>query len=841
MNRTIALTLAMLIVVLASNLTKPVQAQQNRSAIAARVGLTVEQLDRLEAIHGLGDRALAQIPPERVPMLLLDLQYPDLARRRAAFRLLQEVNESGQIPATALSNAFRQLDALRARVLRRGVAGIPVGTAVNRQTMVPHAKITAGAAAVPPTAGLNPDQSGWTWLGPGNIGGRTRALIVDPHQPSSIWAASVGGGVWHSTDAGASFAPVDDRMANLVVSSLVMDPTDSKKLCAGTGEGYYNGDALLGAGIFCTSDAAHWTVLSSTANPSFQYVNRLAVDSKGQVLVAATRAGLFRSATASRTVWTSVLSTEMAGVAFHPSDPQRAVASGLRNGTAYYSTDGGATWRPSTHPGVWQGRVELTYALHDPTTVYASVNNGVGEVWRSTDGGQTYERRNGQSADGQAISFLGAQGWYGNVIWAGDPTNSDFVIVGGIDLWKSTDGGNTFVDISSWWDDNSAHADQHVIVAHPGYDGTSNRTVYFGNDGGLFRADDVTTVGNDPQPPRKAGWARLDHDYGVTQFYGAAGSAATGTILGGTQDNGTVVFNKTSGPQQWTSMFGGDGGWAALDLTDEQRMYGEYVYLNVHRSVDGGHTAEFISGQYWDAVAQRWTWKPFPFSIPDAQSQAALFIAPFVLDPRDPNRLLAGGLDLWVTTDLQTPNTDTNGPRWRSIKSSVGSPISTIAISPADSKVVWVGHVNGDVYRSDNATDVSPTWKKLDDAGSIHLPRRYVTRIAIDPTKANIAFVTFGGFGGDNIWKTLDGGVSWSDVNHGLPQVPIRAVTVHPSHPGYIYIGSDLGVFASDDGGTTWSPTNEGPTSCSVEDLIWLGQTLVAVTHGRGLFAIPLM
>ena len=170
------------------------------------------------------------------------------------------------------------------------------------------------------------------------------------------------------------------------------------------------------------------------------------------------------------------------------------------------------------------------------------------------------------------------------------------MIVGGIDLWRSTDGGDTLKDISTWWDRRSAHADQHFIVADPRFNGKTNKRVYFGNDGGVFRANDVRTVGNNATRPRIKGWKELVNSYGVTQFYAGAGNVDSGAIIGGAQDNGTLRFTSDGGSEAWTEMFGGDGGWCAADPTDPDIFYGEYVFLAIHRSTDGGESAEFIIG-----------------------------------------------------------------------------------------------------------------------------------------------------------------------------------------------------------------------------------------------------
>jgi hypothetical protein len=447
---------------------------------------------------------------------------------------------------------------------------------------------------------------------------------------------------------------------------------------------------------------------------------------------------------------------------------------------------------------------------------------------------------------GAAAPYLGDQGWYGNVIWAGDPTDEDLVVVGGINLWRSTDGGNEITEISTWWAPDSVHADHHAIVSHPSYDGVGNRTVFFGNDGGMFTAVDLASVGNEAQPPYVSGWSELVNNYGVTQFFSGAGHTTSGKIIGGAQDNGTLCFDPALGAEQWKVIFGGDGGWCASDPTDPKIFYGEYVFLNIHRNTDGGTTDDvdgnrYISGQFWNPAISDWGWKPVPFRIPDAMTSQALFIAPFVLDPNQPNRLLAGGLSLWRTNDAKTPNTFSAGPSWHSIKPSAGAPISAIAVASGNSDLIWVGHRNGMVFRTTNGTATAPTWQRVGATAPSPLrPQRYCTCITIHPADPETVYVAFGGYEPDNLWMTRDGGATWTNPAAPLPAAPIRAIAVHPRRTDFGYIGTEVGVFASEDAGVSWSPTNDGPTNCSVDDLFWMDETLVCATHGRGMFRIDL-
>jgi hypothetical protein len=178
----------------------------------------------------------------------------------------------------------------------------------------------------------------------------------------------------------------------------------------------------------------------------------------------------------------------------------------------------------------------------------------------------------------------------------------NLLIVGGIDLWRSTDAGNTLRRISTWWSDQSAHADHHAIVADPGYDGVNNRRVYFCNDGGISKTENVTTVGNNAVEPYTNGWVRLNNGYGVTQFYYGDGHIGSNTIMGGTQDNGTLRYTPSQGANAWNAVWGGDGGDIASDPSDPAVWYGEYVYLQIFRDTTGGSASnypdDYICGRY---------------------------------------------------------------------------------------------------------------------------------------------------------------------------------------------------------------------------------------------------
>jgi photosystem II stability/assembly factor-like uncharacterized protein len=809
--------------------------------LAQARNISVEQVRSLRRSRGTTNETLEALPDAVLRQSLHRLAYPDRPALRTEFRSRQALGDGGtEPPQRAVETAVTELYVAAVTDPPAQTAGVPTGPA-------------AVAPPAPGEAGLT--VAAWQWLGPGNIGGRIRGIVIDPGDPGRMWAASVGGGVWHTQDGGATWAAVDDFLGNLACACIAMNPADPLTIYAGTGEGFRNVDAIQGNGIFATTDGVTWAALPATQVPDFTFVNRIAVTASGVVL-AATSSGLFRSDDPARATWTRVLSGLIADVKFDPRDNGRAVAGAVQAGAAWFTTDGGLTWTAASHGSAWQGRVELAYAARNPDIVYASVQMTSGAIWRSEDGGASYQPRATLTVRGATpAAYLGTQGWYSNAIWAGDPTDENLVIAGGIDLWRSTDGGNSLAEISTWWaHPPSPHADQHAIVAHPSYNGTSNRTMFFGSDGGIWAAPDIQAVGREATAPYVAGWEGLDNSFGVTQFYAGAGHASSGKLIGGAQDNGTLCFDPQQGPQKWTTIFGGDGGWCAADPTDPDIFYGEYVFLAIHRNTDGGASegnSDYIDGQTWNQAKGAWEWKPAPHRIPDAmpgpsgQNPKALFIAPFVLDPNQPERILAGGMSLWRTDDAKTPNTPASGPSWQSIKNPIvtsGDPrnfgISALAVATGDSDTVWVGHANGSLFLTSNGTAGSPTWQPV--AAAPFPPQRYCTRITIDATQKDVVYVAFGGYMRGNLWVTRNGGGTWSDLSATLPTAPVRAVTMHPRHAGFVYAGTEVGLFASEDSGATWSPTNQGPTNCSVDDLFWMGETLVSVTHGRGMYRIDL-
>ena len=664
----------------------------------------------------------------------------------------------------------------------------------------------------------------WKWLGPGNVGGRVRAIVIHPTSPNTMWCGSAGGGIWKTTNGGSSWFPLDGFAPYMAVSCMVMDPKNPNKIFAGTGEGGFfdtlqgssNLAVPMGGGIYVTTTGGTtWSRLSSTSGTDWQAVSRIAIDpNNSSVLLAGTMTGIFRS-TNGGTSWTKTSSAKTLDIDFHPSDSKLAV-SGSRDGYAMYSTNGGASWSRASGIGSSQ-RIEIAYARSSPSRVYATVSNsGRISLYASNNGGRNFSRT--------TSSQISTHSRYTGALWV-DPTDPNHLYFGGVFIYKSTNGGASFfrAGTSSQNVGASMYYDQHVIVSHPQYNGSTNQTIFNGDDGGVHTAPNAKST--------RPSWRELNNNLGINQFYGAA-MAPNGNVVGGLQDQGSLLY--TGNTEGWRKVLFGDGSLCAWDPQNPNICYAQIYWIRIYRSTNGGFSFRAIGTRS------------------NIRDRGSNFIPPIVLDPNNANTLLFAGASLWRNASART------GTSWTEIKRALSCPnsgrndgddpahfakdppcnISTMAVAKGNSDVIWVGHNHGDIYMTTNGRSSSPTWRKVDSRA---MPERWVGRIAIDERDPKRVYVGFMGYHGDNVWRTEDGGTTWVRItgtgSGALPSAPVTSLALHRDIPGVLYAGTDIGVFWTTDDGRSWQTGGKATTTSGVEELVWKdNDTLMIVTHGRGIY-----
>ena len=681
-----------------------------------------------------------------------------------------------------------------------------------------------------------PEPPPWEPIGPKNVGGRTIALAVNPLDPDVIYAGSASGGVWRSDTGGEgekAWRYVETGFPVLGVNAIVIDPADTAKVYIGTGEVYGKATSIGGLNIRTTRGSYGIGILKSNdggrtwvKSLDWSYDQRrgvLALDihpNDSSILFAGTSEGVYRSRD-SGTTWELVLNVPMAvDIAINPVNGDTLFASCGNLGTPgdsgiYRSVDGGDTWTELDGglPASWTGKTMLDIYAASPNVVYADVADmfeGIG-LFRSLDSGDTWELLTENYPGYPDIATY--QGWFSHYV-AVHPADSMRVVVAGVNLFKSTDGGRTFqrktlggkyrgvVPIGGpEGPPDYSHVDHHAFARHP----TDPNTLFLGNDGGVFETNNFGDT-----------FAGRNGSYQTTQFYAGFSSSPVDPdiALGGLQDNNLVIYR---GGPAWQRSLWGDGAMTVMNPLNPRILLASTQYCRIYRSTDGGETWKRVNSEMYDGLR-------------------VAFVAPFVQAPSDRSRMYAGRTRVFRSDDwgdnwgLPSPQGELDG-----------NPLLSISVSPIDPDVVWAATVpevaRAGVYHSMNG---GRRWRNVTN----NLPDRYPVDVVAAYHDRDVAYIVFSGFGTSHLFRTTDGGQSWEDLGAGLPDIPTSAFALDPFNSNYLYVGNDFGVWFSPDGGGTWEPFTTGmPTAALVMDLSVspANGRLRAVTHGLGVWERPLV
>jgi trimeric autotransporter adhesin len=684
-----------------------------------------------------------------------------------------------------------------------------------------------------PVAGIN-----WVERGPNNIGGRTRAIAFDLNGSPTykkVWAGGVGGGLWTTNDitvASPIWTNVNDLFNNLAITSFAQSASNTADLYFGTGEGWFNADAIRGQGIWSSSNGGTtWNQLAATNNSNFYYVQKLVVDATGNVY-ACTKTGLQKS-TNKGVSWTQVLGTtatnvlpgSIAAISNDAADIEIAANGDLycslgifSLGAVYRSTNNGTSWTNIT-PAPLARRIELATAPSNANVVYAllhsNASNNCSDIQQYDAGTNTWTARTVPLIvdQGSNSNFTRGQAWY-DLIAAVDPNNANSLYIGGVDALRSDNNGAAWTQMSTWslfaapafTSAQLVHADHHNIVYQPG----SSSNAIFCNDGGIY----YTTNAN-VSIASKPTWAAKNGGYNVTQYYSLAlHPTLPNYFLAGAQDNGTQVIN-AAGIGAGTTVTGGDGAFCHIDQENGNVQISSYVNNNYYVTTNG-----------WA------NYTPYNFT-------SGRFINPTDYD--DASKYLygantAGSYFRWTSPATNGAFTSFSPPAFS------GAQVSHVTVSPITPNRVYFGLANGAVVRIDNAHTAAPIATTIKTAGS---PAANVSCVAIDPSSENHVLITYSNFGANSVLESVDALTAtptWTNNKGDLPDLPVYWVIFDPRNTDWAILATEMGIWSTDNlngAATNWGPTNSGFANTRVDMLQYRAsdRLLAAATHGRGIFS----
>lgn len=626
--------------------------------------------------------------------------------------------------------------------------------------------------------------SPWQFIGPSVIPssgggvGRINVMRVQPGNNSILYVGTASGGVWKSTDGGATWNSSFDFVSSISVADIAINPRNPDTVYAATGDGYgyeVGGDfwgGLYSAGVLMSTDGGNtWQSTGLTyAQTNSEIIQRLVIKpDEPEVLLASTRNNLFRSTNGGQT-WTSVRSGHHFDIEFHPTRPDTVFASDVSR--LLMSINGGASWTVM-QSSLCNGRISLALSAANVNRIFILCEDG--ELYRSDDLGVTIQTMTPPTD----ASFYG----YYDAVLAVSPTNASTVVCGGFAMARSLDGGTTWNQIGG-----SVHADQHYLEYQPG----NGQILYSCNDGGIYKS---TNGGGS--------WTNISQGLGIKQYYRFAQSSADPyTLYAGAQDNGTDRLLSGS----WTQVYGGDGMDCMVDYLNDQNVYVSYQYGALQKSTDGGQSFNDISPSSGD------------------------WVTPFAMHPTQPDIIYAGYDAVYRSDDA--------GLTWNTISpSNFGDNLIALAVAPSNPDHIYAASINTIEHTSNNGSAWSTITAGL-PAGNVAITGIAVSDA--NPLRAWVTFSGYSN--GEKVFATSDGGATWSNISGSLPNLPVNCIVYQSGSPGSVYVGTDMGVFYRDSTLNDWVAYSSALPQVIVSDLdihYGIGK-LRAATYGRGLWECDL-
>jgi photosystem II stability/assembly factor-like uncharacterized protein len=663
----------------------------------------------------------------------------------------------------------------------------------------------------------------WTFKGPSttpggyNGLGRVNCIAFHPTNANTFWVGTPAGGLWKTTNGGASWTTNTDRLPVLGVSGIAIDPSNPNTMYIATGDGNLGSLSGLTGGaegdtksigvLKSTNGGNTWTMTGlNWSVTSAKLINRIIINPNNpQILMVAASDGIWRTTNGGNT-WSNVQSGYyFIDMELKPNDPTIVYAATFSyngNTRIFRSLNSGASWTAvAVLPGVIRINLAVTPAwpeLVDALCVNAQ--SGLAGLWYSENSGGSFSQyffgsnSNNILHNSYNASGAGGQGHY-DLAYAINPRNSNDTWVGGVNTWNSTDGGGLFY-LKTMWNDHPSinpfgvpvvHADKHFLAFHP----LLNNTLFECNDGGIYTTSDG---GNS--------WTDLSNGLEISQIYRIGVSQTiSNNIICGLQDNGSreIYDNK------WYEQTGGDGMECIIDYQDADTEYASYANGVIYRTYDFWKNRTTISD-----------------NIP-GQPRGA-WVIPFVIHPTNPSILFAGYHRLYRTNN--------QGNSWTAISPVLtGDVLRSVAVAPSNPNTLYVATYDTLFLTTNGGTN----WFYV-PAG---IPNAKISYITVAPNDSRRLYVTLSGYSqGNKVFMSPDAGNSWFNYSGSLPNVPVNCIVYQKNTNEGLYVGTDVGVFYTDGSLNDWVPYQTGLPNVVVTELeiSYNNRKLWAATFGRGLW-----
>lgn len=658
----------------------------------------------------------------------------------------------------------------------------------------------------------------------GVTSGRINAIAVSPLDPQLVLVGASTGGIWRSTDGGEHFVPTSDNQVDLAVGSIAFSKSNPTIVYAGMGD--LNG-GYLGTGVLRSTDSGQtWTRINNNSLPAPATVAKIEVapNNPNRVYLAQysrlSNGTLFSSgfylSTDGGVNWTKTLPGLPRDLVIDQANSNTlylAMARVDQSGSSaglYRSTDGGNTWMNIFPSPYTRGTIDIRVAVTpaNPKVIYIYTGGFTStafdvRVVKSTDTGITWTNLGAKGIDTAQFGY--------NVYIFIDPANESNIYIGSRDIFKSTNGGNSWVNLNNNFTlsnifqpgRSNTHPDQHAFT----FSSNDAQTLYVGNDGGISKSTDGGS-----------NFRSLNATLALNQAYGLTLHPTDAKISYiGSQDNGIQM--RQGNTSIWKEFFTGDYGNIVLNPQDPTTLFANFVQGNIFRFVD----SNIPEAQ----VADNST-----FGESDGNARIA-FIAPLSGNGVNSN-LYFGTFRLFISKDLgenwaaPSPNKDLT----KGITDQGDDVLNAIAVARSDINVIYTGSAQG---RAMVTNDEGLTWKDITSG----LPNRFISNIFVDPANAATAYLVVSGFGSGHVFKTTNSGNKWVDISGNLPDIPCNDIIVDPSDNTTLYVGTDIGVFRSTIEGKQWEAFNNGLPPVIVNAFASQPTGLVQLaTYGRSAYEL---